>query len=231
MACGHHPRCSGHQRRISQQTRAYLVHRLIRPGHRIPHGFETNFRESQMSFVLRPFSPTCWLRTSSNHSRGRVRAGHGRLDQAGSAKLWPTESSAVKGPEPSANAETAKSAKPAGQPAKPRPVVRDSLRGEPAVPRPVVGGKGDHSATRAAAVGAGAATGARSSTALSPAGFVVDRQLLTRRVWRRRPRFLMVLASLQARCRSWTGRASRTFSCMRRWRLAREWQAVIGDNP
>jgi hypothetical protein len=37
----HHPRrssrrVSGHPRRIPHRTRAYLVHRLIRPGHRIP---------------------------------------------------------------------------------------------------------------------------------------------------------------------------------------------------
>ena len=47
----HHPRrssrrSSGHPRRISQQTRSYLAHRLIRPGHPLD-GFSDELRESQ----------------------------------------------------------------------------------------------------------------------------------------------------------------------------------------
>ena len=65
----HHPRrgsrpISGHPRRISQQTCSYLVHRRIRPGHRIHVVIETNFRESQMSYISRPrcgdTGSVCW---------------------------------------------------------------------------------------------------------------------------------------------------------------------------
>ena len=55
----HHPRRSsrpitGHPRRISQQTRAYLAHRRIRARSPDTRVFETNFRESRMFSVMRP---------------------------------------------------------------------------------------------------------------------------------------------------------------------------------
>jgi hypothetical protein len=91
-----------------------------------------------------------------------------RTQRVSSAPAGASESSSTATPEPP-SASTPKPAKPAGQPAKPRPVVRDSLGvGQQLLDLPHRG-KGDRSSTQAAAVGTEAATGEPSSTASSSA--------------------------------------------------------------
>jgi hypothetical protein len=92
-----------------------------------------------------------------------------RTQQVSSAPAGASESSNTATLQPSASASTPKPAKPAGQPAKPRPVVRDSLGVGQQLPDRSHRGEGDQPTTRTDAADAEAATGAHSSAASSSA--------------------------------------------------------------
>ncbi|WNG95281.1 PE-PPE domain-containing protein [Mycobacterium sp. ITM-2016-00318] len=92
-----------------------------------------------------------------------------RIQHVPSASAGASASSTTATPEPSASASTPKPAKRAGQPAKTRPGVRDSLGVTEQLPDRSHRSEGERPTTRTGAAGAGAATGARSSAASSSA--------------------------------------------------------------
>jgi hypothetical protein len=90
-----------------------------------------------------------------------------RTQQVSLAPAGASESSTTATPEPSASASTPKPPKHAGQPAKPRPVVRDALGLGQQLPDRSHRGEAEQPTTRTAAAGAGAATAGPSSVASS----------------------------------------------------------------
>ena len=126
------------------------------------------------STVMETANPRRNVRKATE-SNGHVGCHADRIPQVSSARqvTEPPGQRIVDGPtatpEPSASASTPKPAKLAGQPAKTRPVVRDSLGVGQQLPDRSHRGEGEQPTTRTGAAGAGAATGARSLVASSSA--------------------------------------------------------------